>query len=97
MVKPRGISTMPVVLALLTIAIAAFFFLLQWSWAQGKGAEKASVFAQRLAEEKYKCLTAVSSGGAVVVGGVQYSNYTGPGCYVDPSVVIVFDVYNGTK
>ncbi|MEM3995123.1 MAG: hypothetical protein QXW40_07015 [Thermofilum sp.] len=93
----RGISTFPVILALLALAIAGFFFLIQWTWAQGKGAEKASMFAQKLAEEKYKCLTAVAQGGAVVVGGKQYKNYTGLGCYVDPNVVIVFDVYNGTR
>lgn len=93
----RGISTFPVILALLTLAVAGFFFLLQWTWAQGKGAEKASLFAQKLAEEKYKCLTAVAQGGVVVVGGVAYKNYTGLGCYVDPNVVIVFDVYNGTR
>ena len=89
----RGISTTPVVLALLIIAIAAFFFLLQWTWAQGRGSELASQFAQKLAEERYKCLSAVSSGGAVVVGGVAYNNYTSAGCYVDPNTVIVFDVY----
>ena len=94
----RGISTFPVILALLALTIAGFFFLIQWTWAQGKGAEKASMFAQKLAEEKYKCLTAVAQGDAVVVvGGVAYKNYTGLGCYVDPNVVIVFDVYNGTR
>lgn len=93
----RGISTFPVVLALLAVAIAAFFFLLQWTWAHGRGSELASQFAQKLAEERYKCLSAVSTHGAVVVGGVTYKNYTGPGCYVDPNLVIVFDVYNGTR
>jgi hypothetical protein len=93
----KGISTLPVVLALLAVAVAGFYILTSWVWAQGKASEKASAFAQKLADEKYKCLTAVAQGGVVVVGGVAYKNYTGLGCYVDPSTVIVFDVYNATR
>ena len=92
----RGISTTPVILALILIAIAAFFFLIQWTWAQGKASEKASEFAQVLAQTKYECLTAVASGNAVIINGKAYQNFTGPGCYVDPHTVIVFEVYNGT-
>ncbi|MGC9171181.1 MAG: hypothetical protein ACP5HD_10660 [Thermoproteus sp.] len=92
----RGVSTTPVILAVLLVAITAFFVLLNWTWSQGKASERASQFAQELASVKYACLTAVVQGGRVVVNGVPMPNYTGPGCYVDPNIVIVFETYNGT-
>jgi len=90
--KARGVSTAPVVLAVIVVAMAMAFYAYQWWYSQTKAAELASQWAQRLAEEKALCLTAYTDGQFVYVGGARLKNYTGLNCYVDPSVVVIVEV-----
>jgi len=90
--RARGVSTAPIVLAVIVVALAMAFYAYQWWYAQTKAAELASQWAQKIAEEKALCLTAYSDGQYVYVGGQRYRNYSGLNCYVDPSVVVIVEV-----
>jgi len=86
----RGISTTPIVLVLIIFGVFGAVAAYSWYYASMKAAEKAALFNAKLAEEQQKCLSAVAGpNGTVLVGGAQYSNYTGLGCYVDEDVVVV--------
>jgi len=86
----RGISTAPIVLAIVVFGVAAAFLSYQWFYAQQKAAEAAALLNAKIAEEQARCLGAVATaGGTVVVGGREYANYTGLGCYVDSSITVV--------
>jgi hypothetical protein len=86
----RGISTAPIVLAIVVVGIAAAVLSYQWFYAQQKASEAAALLSAKVAEDQARCLGAVATGnGTVVVGGREYVNYTGLGCYVDRDIVIV--------
>lgn len=85
----RGISTTPIVLVLVVAAMAASIILAQWYVAQGRASQLESNAAAKIAAVRAECLAAVSNGSAVFVNSSAYANYTGPGCYVDTSTVIV--------
>jgi len=90
--RARGVSTAPVVLAVIVVALAMAFYAYQWWHFQTRAAELASQWAQKIAEEKALCLTAYTDGQYVYVGGMRLKNYTGLNCYVDPSVVVIVEV-----
>ena len=85
----RGISTTPIVLVLVIFGVFGAVAAYSWYYASMKAAEKAALFNAKLAEEQQKCLSAVAGPNGILVGGVQYRNYTGLGCYVDEDVVVV--------
>jgi hypothetical protein len=87
----RGISTAPLVLAVLIILLTSAIAAVWWYYSQQKAAEHAALLNQRLVDEQAKCLHAVvGANNAVVVGGVVYNgSYVGLGCYVDPSIIII--------
>ena len=85
----RGISTTPIVLVLIIFGVFGAVAAYSWYYASMKAAEKAALFNAKLAEEVEKCLSAVAGPNGILVGGVQYRNYTGLGCYVDEDVVVV--------
>jgi flagellar basal body-associated protein FliL len=87
----RGISTVPLVLAVLIILLTAAVSAIWWHYSQQKAAEHATLLNQRLVDEQTKCLYAVvGSNNTIVVGGVLYNgSYVGLGCYADPSVIVV--------
>jgi type II secretory pathway pseudopilin PulG len=87
----RGISTAPLVLAVLIILVTAAISAIWWYYSQQKAAEQAALLNQKLVDEQAKCLHAVvSANGTVVVGGVPYNgSYVGLGCYVDSSTIVV--------
>ena len=86
----RGISTAPLVLAVLTILVAAGISAIWWYHSQQKAAEQAALLNQKLVDEQAKCLHAVvGANNTVVVGGAVYNgSYVGLGCYVDPSTIV---------
>jgi hypothetical protein len=87
----RGISTAPLVLAVLIILVTAAISAMWWYYSQQKAAEQAALLDQRLVDEQAKCLHAVvGANNTVVVGGAVYNgSYVGLGCYVDSSTVVV--------
>lgn len=93
----RGVSTAPIIFALVTVAVLAMVFLLQWYYAQAKASELQARWSQEVARYKALCLSAVAtSDGRVVVGQYVGQNYTGPNCFVSPSMVVVVEQYNYT-
>ncbi len=87
----RGISTAPLVLAMLIILVATATSAVWWYYSQQKAAEHAALLDQKLLDEQARCLHAVAgANGTVVVGGVVYNgSYVGLGCYVDSSTIVV--------
>jgi len=87
----RGISTAPLVLAVLIILVTSAISAIWWYHSQQKAAEQATLLDQRLVDEQTKCLHAVvSANNTIVVGGAVYNgSYVGLGCYVDPSTIVV--------
>ncbi len=87
----RGISTAPLVLAVLIILVVAAISAVWWYHSQQKAAEQAALLNQRLVDEQAKCLHAiVGANNTVVVGGVAYNgSYVGLGCYVDSFTIVV--------
>ncbi|MEM0183514.1 MAG: hypothetical protein QXU93_08020 [Thermoproteus sp.] len=93
----RGVSTAPIVFAIITIAVAAGVQLLQWYYAQMKASQLEAQWAQDVARYKAMCLSAVTTGSNVVVGQYVGPNYTGPNCFVSTNMVIVVDLSNSTS
>jgi hypothetical protein len=87
----RGISTAPLVLAVLIILITAGISVIWWYQSQQKAAEQATLLNSKLVDEQTKCLNAVAgSNNTIIVGGVPYNGtYIGLGCYVDSSTIVV--------
>jgi hypothetical protein len=87
----RGISTAPLVLAVLIILVTAAISAIWWYQSQQKAAEQAALLNSKLTDEQTKCLNAVvGSNNTIVVGGVPYNGtYIGLGCYVDSSTIVV--------
>jgi hypothetical protein len=87
----RGISTTPLVLAVLIVLMTAAISAIWWYYSQQKAAEQATLLNQKLVDEQAKCLHAVvGANSTVVVGGVVYNgSYVGLGCYVDSSTVVI--------
>jgi len=87
----RGISTAPLVLAVLIILVTAAISAIWWYYSQQKAAEQAALLNSKLTDEQTKCLGAVvGSNNTIVVGGVPYNGtYIGLGCYVDSSTIVV--------
>jgi uncharacterized membrane protein affecting hemolysin expression len=87
----RGISTAPLVLAVLIILVTAAISAIWWHYSQQKAAEQAALLDQKLVDEQTKCLNAiVGSNNTIVVGGVLYNgSYVGLGCYADSSTIVV--------
>jgi hypothetical protein len=87
----KGISTAPLVLAVLIILVTAAISAIWWYYSQQKAAERAALLNQKLVDEQTKCLNAiVGRNNTVVVGGAVYNgSYVGLGCYVDPSTIVV--------
>ncbi len=87
----RGISTTPLVLAMLIILVTAAISAIWWYYSQQKAAEHAALLNQRLVEEQARCLhSVVGANNTVVVGGTIYNgSYVGLGCYVDSSIIVV--------
>ena len=87
----RGISTAPLVLAVLIVLITAGISAIWWYYSQQKAAEQATLLNSKLVDEQTKCLNAVvGSNNTIVVGGVPYNGtYIGLGCYVDSSTIVV--------
>jgi len=48
--RVRGVSTAPVVLAVIVVAVAMAFYAYHWWYSQTKAAELASQWAQKIAE-----------------------------------------------
>ncbi|MEM1597930.1 MAG: hypothetical protein QXI07_05455 [Pyrobaculum sp.] len=88
----RGVSTFPIVLAIVTVAVAAGVYIAQWWWAAVKAAELEARWAQKVAEYKTLCLSALSDGQYVIVGSYRGTNYTAPNCYVSPNMVVVAEL-----
>jgi|GEM_PF-6859811 len=87
----RGLSTSPLLLAVVAVLVAAALSAYSWYYSQQKAAEAAAHLNAKLVEEQARCLNAVAGpNGTVVVGGRAYNgSYTGLGCYVDPQIVVV--------
>jgi hypothetical protein len=87
----RGISTAPLVLAVLIILITAGISVIWWYQSQQKAAEQATLLNSKLVDEQTKCLNAlVGSNNTIIVGGVPYNGtYIGLGCYADSSTIVV--------
>jgi len=87
----RGISTAPLVLAVLIILVTAAISAIWWYQSQQKAAEQAALFNSKLTDEQTKCLNAiVGSNSTIIVGGVPYNGtYIGLGCYVDSTTIVV--------
>ena len=86
----RGISTTPIVLAIVVFGVAAAVLAYQWYYAQQKAAEEAALLNAKIAEAQTNCLGAVAAdNGTVIVGGQAYENYTAPGCYADGNIIVV--------
>jgi signal transduction histidine kinase len=87
----RGISTAPLVLAVLIILMTSAISAIWWYQSQQIATERAALLNQKLLDEQTKCLHAiVGANNTVVVGGVAYNgSYVGLGCYVDSSTVVV--------
>jgi hypothetical protein len=87
----RGISTAPLVLAVLTILVTAATSAIWWHYSQQKAAEHAALLSQKLIDEQNKCLHAVvGADNTVIVGGAVYrGGYVGLGCYVDSSTIVI--------
>jgi hypothetical protein len=87
----RGISTAPLVLAVLIILVTAAISAIWWYQSQQKAAEQAALLNSKLTDEQTKCLNAVvGSNSTIIVGGVPYNGtYIGLGCYVDSSTIVV--------
>jgi hypothetical protein len=87
----RGISTAPLVLAVLIILMTAAIVAIWWHYSQQKAAEQAALLNSKLVDEQTKCLNAIiGPNGTVIVGGVPYNGtYIGLGCYVDSSTIVV--------
>ena len=87
----RGISTAPLILAVLIVLTTAGISAIWWYQSQQKAAEHAALLNSKLTDEQTKCLSAiVGSNNTIVVGGVPYNGtYIGLGCYVDSSTIVV--------
>jgi hypothetical protein len=87
----RGISTAPLILAVLIVLTTASISAIWWYQSQQKAAERAALLNSKLVDEQAKCLNAiVGSNNTIIVGGVPYNDtYIGLGCYVDSSTVVV--------
>jgi hypothetical protein len=87
----RGISTAPLVLAMLIILVTASVSAIWWYYSQQKAAEQVALLDQKLVDEQARCLHAVvGTNNTVVVGGVVYNgSYVGLGCYVDSSTIVI--------
>jgi len=87
----RGISTAPLILAVLIILITAGISAIWWYYSQQKAAEQATQLNSKLVDEQTKCLNAViGPNNTIIVGGVPYNGtYVGLGCYVDPSTIVM--------
>ena len=86
----RGISTAPLVLAVLIILVTAGISAIWWYYSQQKAAEQAALLNQKLVDEQTKCLHAVvGANNTIVVGGAVYNgSYVGLGCYADISTIV---------
>jgi hypothetical protein len=87
----RGISTTPLVLAVLIVLTTAGISAIWWYQSQQKAAEQAALLSNKLIDEQAKCLNAiVGPNGTIIVGGVPYNGtYIGLGCYADASTIVV--------
>ena len=86
----RGISTAPLLLAVLIILTTAGISAIWWYQSQQKAAEHAALLNSKLVDEQTKCLNAVvGANSTIIVGGVPYNAYVGLGCYVDSSTIVV--------
>jgi membrane protein implicated in regulation of membrane protease activity len=87
----RGISTAPLILAVLIVLVTAGISAILWYQSQQKAAEQIALLNSRLVDEQAKCLNAIAGpNGTIIVGGVPHNgSYTGLGCYVDSSTIVV--------
>jgi hypothetical protein len=87
----RGISTAPLVLAVLIVLTTAGISAVWWYQSQQKAAEQAALLNSKLIDEQARCLNAVvGPNGTIIVGGVPHNGtYIGLGCYADSSTIVV--------
>jgi len=87
----RGISTAPLILAMLIVLTTGGILAIWWYQSQQRATEQTALLNSKLVDEQTKCLNAiVGSNGTIIVGGVPYnSTYIGLGCYADSSTIVV--------